>query len=54
LGRDNAVHIALIDRAAAARVGDALKRWHYFIGRETGTDPCEISSQGSSGSGAQA
>jgi uncharacterized protein len=54
LGRDNAVHIALIDRAAAARVGDALNRWHYFIGRETGTDPCEISSQGSSGSGAQA
>jgi uncharacterized protein len=54
LGRENAVHIALIDRAAAGRVSAALNRWHYFIGRETGTVPCEITSQGSSGTGAQA
>ena len=48
LGRENVVHIALIDKAAAARVGTALDRWHYFIGRKTGITPCEIASQGSS------
>jgi hypothetical protein len=31
LGRQNVVHIALIDRAAAARVGHALARWRAFI-----------------------
>jgi uncharacterized protein len=48
LGRENVVHIALIDKAAAARVGTALDRWHYFIGRQTAITPCEIASQGSS------
>jgi predicted RNA-binding protein YlxR (DUF448 family) len=31
LGRQNVVHIALIDRAAAARVRHALERWRAFI-----------------------
>jgi hypothetical protein len=36
LGRQNVVHIALIDRAAAARVRHALGRWRAFIGSEAG------------------
>jgi len=36
LGRQNVVHIALTDRAAAARVGHALRRWGAFIGSEAG------------------
>ena len=36
LGRQNVVHIALIDRAAAARVGHALDRWRAFIGPDAG------------------
>lgn len=35
LGRENVVHIALTDRAAAARVSDALDRWLHFIGSES-------------------
>ncbi len=31
LGRQNVVHVALIDRAAAARVRHALDRWRAFI-----------------------
>jgi len=34
LGRENVVHVAIIDRAAAARVNDALGRWRAFIGRD--------------------
>jgi uncharacterized protein len=34
LGRQNVVHVALIDRAAAARVRHALERWRAFIGCE--------------------
>jgi predicted RNA-binding protein YlxR (DUF448 family) len=34
LGRENVVHVAIIDRAAAARVTHALARWRAFIGRE--------------------
>ena len=34
LGRQNVVHVALIDRAAAARARHALDRWRAFIGRE--------------------
>ena len=33
LGRENVVHAAIIDRAAAARVTHALGRWRAFIGR---------------------
>ena len=36
LGRQNVVQIALTDRAAAARVGHALRRWGAFIGSEAG------------------
>ncbi|HYJ83105.1 MAG TPA: DUF448 domain-containing protein [Allosphingosinicella sp.] len=36
LGRQNVVHIAIIDRAAAARVEHALGRWRAFIGSEAG------------------
>ena len=36
LGRQNVVHIALIDRAAAARVKHALDRWRAFIGPQAG------------------
>lgn len=38
LGRQNVVHIALVDRAAAARVRHALDRWRAFIGTEAGLD----------------
>jgi hypothetical protein len=34
LGRQNVVHIALTDRAAAARVRHALERWRAFVGTE--------------------
>ena len=36
LGRQNVVHIALIDRGAAARVRHALDRWRAFIGPDSG------------------
>ncbi|QIL03288.1 DUF448 domain-containing protein [Sphingomonas sinipercae] len=36
LGRENVVHIALTDAAAAARVLHALSRWSQFIAPETG------------------
>ena len=36
LGRQNVVHIALIDPAAAARVHHALHRWLVFIGPDFG------------------
>lgn len=36
LGRQNVVHIAITDRAAAARVRQALNRWRAFIGSDDG------------------
>src|SRR5205085_2346450 len=36
LGRENVVHIALTDRAAAARVLHALSRWRAFIDPRAG------------------
>jgi predicted RNA-binding protein YlxR (DUF448 family) len=45
LGRENVVHIALTDRAAAARVLHALSRWRAFI------DPRAGLSGGNSASG---
>ncbi|MGP7796509.1 DUF448 domain-containing protein [Sphingomonas sp. CLY1604] len=48
LGRENVVHIGLTDRAAAARVSDALDRWLHFIGPEPTPVPCETASQGAS------
>ena len=52
LGRENVVHIAIIDRGAAERVGEAIARWHAFIGFKAGDRPCESVSQGSSASAA--
>jgi uncharacterized protein len=46
LGRENVVHIAVIDRGAAKRVSEALARWHRFIGFGSGEQPCETQSQG--------
>ena len=34
LGRENVVHVAITDRAAAARVNHALARWRAFIGAD--------------------
>lgn len=34
LGRENSVHVAITDSGAAKRVGEALARWHHFIGRD--------------------
>jgi uncharacterized protein len=45
LGRENVVHIAIIDAKAAARVGQALERWHYFIGRQTPDSLAESSAK---------
>ncbi len=36
LGRQNVVHVALIDRAAAARVRHAIDRWRAFIDPDEG------------------
>ena len=38
LGRDNVVHVALTDPAAAARVTHALKRWRAFTGPDRGLE----------------
>ena len=38
LGRENVVHVALTDRAAAARVLHALTRWHIFTGPDRGPE----------------
>lgn len=39
LGRENVVHLALTDRAAAKRVSEALDRWLHFIGPESSPGP---------------
>ena len=38
LGRENVVHIAIVDRAAAARVTHAIERWRAFIGSDAGLE----------------
>ena len=38
LGRENVVHVALTDRAAAARVLHALTRWRAFIDPRAGLE----------------
>ena len=38
LGRENVVHVALIEPAAAARVIQALARWREFIDPDAGLD----------------
>ncbi len=48
LGRENVVHVAVTDPAAAGRVRDALDRWRHFIGPDLTPEPCETASQGAS------
>ena len=48
LGRQNVVHIALIDRGAAARVRQALERWRAFIGPDSGLSAAPAVSPGAS------
>ena len=43
LGRENVVHIALIDRAAAQRVSHALARWRGYIGLDGEAEPRDSS-----------
>ncbi len=43
LGRENVVHVALVDRAAAQRVSHALARWTGFIGRDGEAEPRDAS-----------
>ncbi len=38
LGRDNVVHLALTDRAAAQRIAAAVERLLHFLGRATATE----------------
>ena len=38
LGRENVVHVALTDPAAASRVDHALKRWRAFTGPDRGPE----------------
>jgi predicted RNA-binding protein YlxR (DUF448 family) len=48
LGRENVVHVALTDPAAAARVSQTLARWRAFTDPGTGLDGGEIASGPSS------
>ncbi len=52
LGRENAVHMAIINKGAAKRVLEIIGRWAYFIGRQSDDWPCENDAQGPSGRGA--
>lgn len=45
LGRQNVVHIAIVDGAAAARVRNAIHRWCAFIGRKGRLMPCATDSR---------
>ena len=38
LGRENVVHVALTDPAAASRVRHALARWRAFTGPDRGLE----------------
>ena len=48
LGRENVVHVALTDRAAAARVLHALSRWRAFIDPRAGLEGGDPASGGGS------
>ncbi|MBB5684467.1 DUF448 domain-containing protein [Sphingobium boeckii] len=48
LGRENVVHIAIIDRGAADRVSLAIARWQDFMGSVADAEPCANGAQGSS------
>lgn len=53
LGRENMVHIGLIDAQAAKRVSQTVARWLHFIGPDSVASPCESASQGASAFGGQ-
>ncbi len=52
LGRENVVHVGVIDARAAARVAVAIDRWHGFIDLLPTGLSCETTSQGSGPRGA--
>jgi uncharacterized protein len=52
LGRENAVHMAIINKGASKRVLEIIGRWAYFVGRQYDDWPCENDAQGPSGRGA--
>lgn len=47
LGRENVVHIAITEAAAADRVAQSLSRWCDFIGSKANAEPCPNGVQGS-------
>ena len=51
LGRENVVHIGVIDKAAAARLGEALTRWLHYTGPDLIPAPCGTAPQGASAPG---
>jgi len=54
LGRENVVHVGVIDARAAARVATAIDRWHGFIDTQPSGTACEMGPQGSGPRGASA
>jgi uncharacterized protein len=52
LGRENVVHIGVIDARAAARVSAAIDQWHGFMDFKPNGLPCETRAQGSGPHGA--
>jgi len=52
LGRENVVHLALTDAAAARRVTLAIDRWQAFIDPDAGLERAPISSDGAARPGA--
>jgi hypothetical protein len=51
LGRENVVHVALTDAAAARRVASAITRWQAFIDPDAGLDGAPVRETGTAGSG---
>jgi len=51
LGRENVVHVALTDAAAARRVADAISRWQAFIDPDAGLDGAPVREFGAAGPG---
>lgn len=46
LGRQNAVHVGIVESAAATRVRQALSRWRAFIGRKAGLSAAAVDPPG--------
>lgn len=51
LGRENVVHAALVDKAAADRVSAVLQRWRAYSGLDDRSVACESALQGASAVG---